>query len=128
MSQPRVLVAEDAAISRRKIIALLESLNCEVKEAVDGEMALLYATSFKPDLIMLDLYMPKRNGIEVMEILRSDSRFKQTIIVFLTGEADMKVVRQVIGKGANDYLLKSDTLSNLRERIQKHLEASPNPE
>ena len=91
-------------------------------------MALLYATSFKPYLIMLDLYMPKRNGIEVMEILRSDPRFKQTVIVFLTGEADMKVVRQAIGKGANDYLLKSDTLNNLRERIQKHLEASPNSE
>lgn len=123
MSQIRVLVAEDATISRHKIVALLKSLDCEVKEATDGEMALLFCPSFIPDLIILDLYMPKRDGIDVMEILRSDTRFKQTKIIILTGEANTAIVRRAIKQGANDYLLKSDTLSNLRERLKKHLDA-----
>ncbi len=123
MIRPRVLVAEDTTISRRKIVALLESLDCEVKEATDGEMALLFSMSFLPHLIVLDLYMPKRNGIDVMEVLRSDPRFKTTTIVILTGEADKQVVSQVINKGADDYLLKSDSLANLKVRLTKHLDA-----
>ena len=122
MVQPRILVAEDANVSRRKIVTLLKSLDCEVKEAIDGEMALLFSMSFLPHIIVLDLYMPKRNGINVIEILRSDPRFKETLIVMLTGEADMKIVRQAISKGANDYLLKSDTLANLKARLSRHID------
>ena len=81
MNRPRVLFVEDANISRRKFVALIKSLDCDVKEASDGEMALLFANSFLPHLILLDLHMPKRNGISVLEILRSDHRFKKTIIV-----------------------------------------------
>ena len=123
MNRPRVLFVEDANISRRKFVALIKSLDCDVKEASDGEMALLFANSFLPHLILLDLHMPKRNGISVLEILRSDHRFKKTIIVILTGEANMKVVQLAISKGANDYLLKSDTLANLKARLLEHINA-----
>ena len=123
MSRPRVLFVEDANISRRKFVALIKSLDCDVKEASDGEMALLFANSFLPHLILLDLHMPKRNGISVLEILRSDHRFKKTIIVILTGDANMKVVQLAISKGANDYLLKSDTLANLKARLLEHINA-----
>lgn len=123
MNRPRVLFVEDANISRRKFVALIKSLDCDVKEASDGEMALLLANSFLPHLILLDLHMPKRNGISVLEILRSDHRFKKTIIVILTGEANMKVVQLAISKGANDYLLKSDTLANLKARLLEHINA-----
>ncbi len=123
MNRPRVLFVEDANISRRKFVALIKSLDCDVKEASDGEMALLFANSFLPHLILLDLHMPKRNGISVLEILRSDHRFKKTIIVILTGDANMKVVQLAISKGANDYLLKSDTLANLKARLLEHINA-----
>jgi len=59
----------------------------------------------------------------VLEILRSDHRFKKTIIVILTGDANMKVVQLAISKGANDYLLKSDTLANLKARLLEHINA-----
>lgn len=123
MNRPRVLFVEDANISRRKFVALIKSLDCDVKEASDGEMALLFANSFLPHFILLDLHMPKRNGISVLEILRSDHRFKKTIIVILTGDANMKVVQLAISKGANDYLLKSDTLANLKARLLEHINA-----
>jgi two-component system alkaline phosphatase synthesis response regulator PhoP len=123
VNRPRVLFVEDANISRRKFVALIKSLDCDVKEASDGEMALLFANSFLPHLILLDLHMPKRNGISVLEILRSDHRFKKTIIVILTGDANMKVVQLAISKGANDYLLKSDTLANLKARLLEHINA-----
>jgi len=123
VNRPRVLFVEDANISRRKFVALIKSLDCDVKEASDGEMALLFANSFLPHFILLDLHMPKRNGISVLEILRSDHRFKKTIIVILTGDANMKVVQLAISKGANDYLLKSDTLANLKARLLEHINA-----
>ncbi len=123
MSKPRVLVAEDATISRRKIIAILEKLDCEIAEAEDGETTISHCESFKPELIVLDLYMPKKDGIEVLQILRANPQFKQTKIVVLTGEANTIIVRQAIAQGANDYLLKTDTLSNLRDRLEKHIDA-----
>ena len=123
MSQPRVLVAEDATISRAKIVGILEKLDCDIAEAEDGEIAISHCETVKPDLIVLDLYMPKKDGIEVLQILRADPRFKRTTIIVLTGEANTIIVRQAIAQGANDYLLKTDTFSNLKERIEKHLDA-----
>jgi CheY-like chemotaxis protein len=122
MSKPRVLVAEDAAISRRKIVAILEKLDCDVKEAEDGEATISHCESFKPELIVLDLYMPEKDGLEVLQILRANPQFKQTTIVVLTGEANTIIVRQAIAQGANDYLLKTDTLSNLQDRLEKHID------
>lgn len=122
MSKPRVLVAEDAAISRRKIVAILEKLDCDVEEAEDGEATISQCESFNPELIVLDLYMPEKDGLEVLQILRANPQFKQTTIVVLTGEANTIIVRQAIAQGANDYLLKTDTLSNLRDRLEKHID------
>jgi len=122
MSKPRVLVAEDAAISRRKIVAILEKLDCDVEEVEDGEAAISHCETFKPELIVLDLYMPEKDGLEVLQILRANPQFKQTTIVVLTGEANTIIVRQAIAQGANDYLLKTDTLSNLQDRLEKHID------
>ena len=66
--------------------------------------------------------MPEKDGLEVLQILRANPQFKQTTIVVLTGEANTIIVRQAIAQGANDYLLKTDTLSNLRDRLEKHID------
>lgn len=118
----RVLLAEDAMISRRKIGAILNRLGCEVAEAVNGREAVGLAHRFDPHLIILDVHMPEMDGLEVLDKLRTDEKFANTTIVMLTGEADASVVRDAVSRGARDYIRKDSTPTELHERINKHIQ------
>ena len=117
-----VLLAEDAIISRRKISAVLKRLGCRVAEATNGREAVGLADQVDPDLIILDVHMPDLNGIEALDLLRANPKFQKTTIVMLTAEADASVVRDALTRGANDYIRKDSTPTELLERINKHLQ------
>lgn len=117
-----VLLAEDAIISRRKITAVLKRLGCLVTEAANGREAVGMAHQHNPHLIILDVHMPDLNGLEALDQLRADDRFKATTIVMLTGEADASVVRDALTRGANDYIRKDSSPTELQERINRHVQ------
>jgi two-component system chemotaxis response regulator CheY len=116
-----VLLAEDAIISRRKIGAILKRLGCQVIEAVNGKEALRLARESKPDLIVLDVHMPEMGGMEALQQLHADARFRDTPIVMLTAEADSAVVRDAVTGGARDYIRKDSAPSDLQARLNKHV-------
>lgn len=116
-----VLLAEDAAITRRKISLILERLGCQVIEAVNGHEAIGQAERLRPALIILDIHMPGRDGLEVLDHLRSQEDFASTPIVMLTAEADAKVVRDALIRRATDYIRKDSTVTELQERLAKHV-------
>jgi DNA-binding NarL/FixJ family response regulator len=114
----RVMLAEDQTLVRKGIRSLLGLLpDMEVAgEASDGEEALRLLPHIKPDVLLLDIRMPKLNGLEILERLRSDQRLVPTII--LTTFDDSEVLFRGIKYGARGFLLKDVTLEQLAAAIR----------
>ncbi len=121
-SQTRtVLVAEDREASRELIRTLLEHSGYAVLEAADGAEAIHVAVERKPDLILLDLQMPIMDGMEVLQRLRSDDRFKGTPIVALTANAMRGDREHALDCGFTGYLTKPISLAAIREELGRLL-------
>ena len=84
----------------------LEKEGYQVSTAKDGNEALDKAKQYQPDLIVLDMMMPKKNGIEVLELLRVQPLFKDTLILFLTALSDESTQLKGFSTGADDYMSK----------------------
>ncbi|MBI2035716.1 MAG: response regulator [Candidatus Liptonbacteria bacterium] len=114
----KILIVEDETPLRAALVDTLLNEGFEVLEAKDGEEGLTAALSQKPDMILLDLLMPKMSGIKVMEKLRADPLGKKVPIVVLTNQIpDDKVMADVIKYEPAYYLVKA-TL-NLNEVVAK---------
>ena len=82
----RVLVAEDVSVIAYKITKVLEDGGFSVENALDGEQCLEKIQSFKPDLIILDIMMPKINGIEILKIVKSNAETAHIGVIVCTGK------------------------------------------
>ncbi|HKH60180.1 MAG TPA: response regulator, partial [Flavitalea sp.] len=102
----RILIADDEPDIVEIVQYNLAKEGYEVATAKDGDDALTKAKSQKPDLIILDIMMPKRTGVEVCEILRSQPAFKDTLIVFLTALSDEGSHVKGLEMGGDDYVTK----------------------
>ncbi len=102
----KVLIADDEPDILEIVSYNLQNHGYETITAKDGEEAVLKAKLFKPDLIMLDVMMPKKNGMEVCKILRSQEAYQDTLIVFLTAMSDDMSHVKGLEYGADDYISK----------------------
>jgi len=118
----RILIVDDKATSRELLRTVLERQGFTVAEAADGEEALRQARAEIPDLILLDLQMPVRNGYEVLTELRQDPRFASLPIIALTASAMQGDRERALAAGFTAYLPKPVTLAHLREEIQRLLQ------
>jgi CheY-like chemotaxis protein len=121
VDKKRILIAEDKSTSRELLRTVLENQGYSVTEAADGEEALQKARKEIPDLILLDLQMPARNGYEVLRELRQDSRFTSVPIVAVTASAMHGDREKAMAAGFNGYLSKPLPLGSLRHEIQRLL-------
>ena len=119
---PCALIVEDAPLDQEKFSALLEQLGCHVEAVEDGFSAIEKLEDFEPDLIIVDLQLPRMGGIETLKEIRHDNRFLKTPIIVLTGKNDPLMVRSALRSGTTDYLLKSNDPEQIKERLRKHLE------
>jgi serine/threonine protein kinase/DNA-binding CsgD family transcriptional regulator len=115
----RVLLADDHAVLRRSLANLLAQRDdlMVVGEASDGEAALQQALELLPDVLVLDLNMPKMSGLEVLPKVRSQAPSVRVLV--LTGRDEDWYITQALRSGAHGYILKSDSENNLIESIQK---------
>ena len=113
----RILVADDEPDIVEIVQYNLAREGYEVVTAKDGDDALTKAKSQKPDLIILDIMMPKRTGVEVCEILRSQPAYKDTLIVFLTALSDEGSHVKGLEMGGDDYVTKPISPKVLVSRI-----------
>ncbi len=102
----RILIADDEQDILEIMTYNLQLHGYEVSCAKDGDEAIQKAKDFKPELIILDIMMPKKNGIEVCKILRSQTIFNDTIIIFLTALNDELSHVKGLEFGADDYISK----------------------
>ena len=104
--KPTILIAEDSADSREMMQILLGLRGYSVIIAADGCEAVEIALATKPDLILLDLELPRLDGLSVARDLRRHSRFRNIPIVILSGHDPMEHKQPAIDAGCTDYLLK----------------------
>jgi len=121
VNKKRILIAEDKVTSRELLRTVLENQGYAVTEAADGEEALQKARADVPDLILLDLQMPVRNGYAVLSELRQEQRFATVPIVAVTASAMQGDREKALVAGFNGYLTKPLALSHLRSEIHRLL-------
>jgi two-component system, OmpR family, alkaline phosphatase synthesis response regulator PhoP len=102
----KILIADDEQDILEILSFNLKGEGYEVITAKNGDEAIDKAKTFKPDLIILDMMMPGKNGMEVCNILRTQSIFAGTLIVFLTAINDENTEIKSLENGADDYLTK----------------------
>jgi DNA-binding response OmpR family regulator len=121
---PLVLVADDEEDIRALVAFRLQRAGYDVITAADGEEALRLATTRLPDLIVLDMMMPKATGLEVTRSLRAQDATKDIPVIILTARAQEADVASGFEAGADDYVKKPFSPKDLQLRVQALLEGS----
>ena len=118
----KVLLIEDEELLFKMYRTKLELENFEVEIATDGEEGLAKARKFKPDLILLDIVMPRLNGIEVLKKIKADSIIKWIPVVMLTNTASGAAIQECLQAGALGYIIKSNGTPSMHlQEIKKFL-------
>jgi class 3 adenylate cyclase len=122
MRDPPLLLAVDDTPENLEILRLrLEAQGYEVAEAADGEEALAKAREIRPDLVLLDIMMPKLDGIETVREMKRDPALRSIPVILVTAKADTKDVVQGLDAGADDYLTKPFEHAALLARVRSML-------
>ena len=121
----RVLLAEDDRFLRRAAEVELRKHGYVVLAAADGEEALKIATEQIPDIILLDLIMPKMQGFEVLRILKQQESTAKIPVVIMSNLGQEQDVQQAMADGAMAYLIKSDlSLKDLSRNVEQALKGN----
>ena len=122
---PLVLVADDEEDIRALVAFRLKRAGYDVITAADGAEALTLATTRLPDLIVLDMMMPKATGLEVTRSLREQDSTRDIPVILLTARAQEADVASGFEAGADDYVKKPFSPMDLQLRVQALLERRP---
>ncbi len=118
----KILLVEDDEALAQVYKTRLEMEDFDVRHVANGEDALSNAVEFKPDLVVLDVMMPKINGFDVLDILRTTPETANVRVVMLTALSQAKDKERAEQLGANDYLVKSQVvIGDVVARIKHHL-------
>jgi DNA-binding response OmpR family regulator len=121
MERKKILVVDDEVDLVKTIQFALEAEGYEVLVSHNGEDALNQSRKENPDLILLDLMLPKLDGYKVCRLLKFDERYKHIPILMLTAKTQQK--DKLLGKetGADEYITKPFDMEELMEKIKKYL-------
>jgi CheY-like chemotaxis protein len=104
----KVLIVDDDELIRQMYQKIFSVNGFEVEEAEDGEQAVVKAGELNPDIIMLDIMMPKLNGLEALEKLKSDEKTKNIPVIMLTSLTARQDAESALAKGAAKYIVKGE--------------------
>jgi len=117
----KILIADDEANIVLSLEFLMRQAGYEVRSAPDGEQAVKALAAFKPDLVLLDVMLPLRDGFEVCQTIREDPELKRMKIVMLTAKGREVEVAKGLALGADLYITKPfatrDLLASVRQLL-----------
>lgn len=113
----KIVFIEDEPMLQKTAGETLRQEGFDVRSALDGEAGLALVKSFKPDLVLLDIVLPKKNGFEVLEEIKKDPDTKDIPVVVLTNLEGSADVEKVLESGAMTYMVKANY--NLEEIVAK---------
>lgn len=117
----QILIVEDKPTSRELLRTVLEQQGYEVVEAENGEEALARLREHVPDLVLMDLQMPSRNGYDVLKEIRKDPHLNALPVVAVTANAMPEDRDRVLAAGFTGYIAKPVALNRLREEVNRLL-------
>ena len=119
---PLVMLVDDADVERAAVRRLLEREGYDVVEAADGLDAIAVLEGLRPALILLDLSMPDLDGLELLQFLREDVRWRAIPVVVVTGSDDPQLLDEARRLGAREHLLKSESpVAALLAAVGRHV-------
>ncbi len=119
----KILIVEDEEALREVLKERFENEGFDVFTAKDGAQGLMLALDKLPDVILLDIIMPKVDGLTMLKNLRTYERGKNIRVIVTTNVNDSKEVHEALSYGAHDYLVKADwILSDLVASVRKQLQ------
>jgi two-component system, OmpR family, alkaline phosphatase synthesis response regulator PhoP len=121
MSKSKILIADDNQPNVELLEAYLADMDCEIAVAVDGQDTLNKVNEFQPDLILLDIMMPKLSGFEVCKALKKDPAKKQIMILMVTALNELGDIERAVAVGCDDFLSKPINKVELVKRVENML-------
>src|SRR5687767_14651981 len=120
----KILIAEDDRFLGIAYKAKFTKSGFDVQIATDGQEALTILQTFDPDIILLDLVMPNKDGFATLEEMRKEEKLKKTPIIVASNLGQKEDLDRAMSLGATDYIIKSDnSLDAIIEKITGHLSA-----
>lgn len=121
-NQKRILMVEDDDALANVYITRLQAEGFDVRRVNNGEDALAAATNYRPDLVILDVMLPKVDGFDVLDILRNTPETANLKVIMLTALSQDRDKQRANELGADDYLVKSQVvIADVVDRIKYHL-------
>lgn len=120
-SKKKVLVIEDDASNQKIIEMVLSKFSCDVKVADNGELGLEIARTFLPNLILMDIMMPKMNGFDVLRAIRTLDGLAKIPVVIISAKASAEDNAQALGLGATEFLTKPFRIKELQQVVERFL-------
>lgn len=120
--QPNILLIEDEEMLANMYETKFKNEGFNIRKALDGETGLAMALAEKPDLILLDIILPRLDGFSVLKKLKADSKLKSVPIILLTNLGQDEDVDKGKALGADGYLVKANlTPAEVVDKIKQHL-------
>jgi two-component system alkaline phosphatase synthesis response regulator PhoP len=116
--KPRILIADDNVQNVELLEAYLDELDCEVLRALDGEETLAVVRQHRPDLVLLDIMMPRISGFEICRQLKSDLATRHIPILMVTALNESGDVERAVQAGADDFISKPIYQKDLLHRVR----------
>ncbi len=117
----RILIADDNEPTRELLEVYLADIDCEIETAIDGHDTLEKVTSFDPDIILLDIMMPKLSGFEVCQQLKTNPTTRQIMVLMVTALGELGDIERAVEAGTDDFLSKPVNRIELVKRVENML-------
>jgi CheY-like chemotaxis protein len=119
--QNKILIADDNQANCELLEAYLSELDCDVEVAVDGQDTLQKIASFQPDLILLDVMMPRLSGFEVCKQIKEDPKTRRIMVLMVTALNELGDIERAVAAGTDDFLSKPVNKVELLKRVENML-------
>ena len=121
----RVLIADDNEPNRELLEVYLTDIDCDIATAVDGKDTLDKVAEFHPDVILLDVMMPKLSGFEVCQRLKADPATSPIMVLMVTALGELGDIERAVESGTDDFLSKPVNRVELVKRVENMLKLRP---
>jgi two-component system alkaline phosphatase synthesis response regulator PhoP len=117
----RILIADDNVANRELLEAYLAETDCEIETSVDGQDTLDKIASFEPDVVLLDVMMPKLSGFEVCKKIKDNPETARVMVLMVTALNELGDIERAVAAGTNDFLSKPVQKVELLIRVENML-------
>jgi DNA-binding response OmpR family regulator len=129
MIRGKICIVEDDAILSKVLVEDLTEAGFEVSSASDGEKGLELVDSKKPDLVLLDILMPKKNGLEVLAAMKGSPALQSIPVILLSALGSDDDIKRGLILGATDYIVKSEhAMNEVVDKVKSFFEKDQHPQ